>query len=153
MKMKILTLASIALFFIACNSEQKTSSTSDSTTKMADTAVVDAHNAKNSLDWAGSYTGVVPCADCEGIQTELILNPDMTYVLKTNYMGKDTHFPEDRGTFKWDSSGSKVELIGLKDGPNTYFVGEHTLRQLDMEGKEITGPNADRYLLKKAIQK
>ncbi|MBB2149671.1 copper resistance protein NlpE [Pedobacter gandavensis] len=149
MKINNLTLAIIPMFFIACNSDQKASSTSDSTHKTEETASKDPHNAQNSLDWAGTYTGVTPCADCEGIQTELTLNPDMTYILKTNYMGRDTHFPEDRGTFKWDSTGSKVELIGLKDGPNLFFVGENTVRLLDMEGKEVTGPLADHYVLKK----
>lgn len=152
MKMKILTLASISLFFIACNSDQKTASNTDSTKKSADTVINDSHNAKNSLDWAGTYKGVSPCADCEGIQTELTLNSDMTYTLKTNYMGKDTHFPEDHGTFAWDTSGSKVELIGLKGGPGKYFVGENMLKQLDMEGKEITGPLADKYVLKKDMK-
>ena len=152
MKMKILTLASISLFFMACNSDQKTTSNTDSTQKSADTVINDSHNAKNSLDWAGTYKGVTPCADCEGIQTELTLNSDMSYALKTNYMGKDTHFPEDHGTFAWDTSGSKVELIGLKDGPSKYFVGENMLKQLDMEGKEISGPLADKYVLKKEIK-
>lgn len=149
MKINSLTLAVIPLFFMACNSDQKASSTMDTTQKMEETPSKDPHNAQNSLDWAGTYTGVTPCADCEGIQTELTLNPDMTYILKTNYMGKDTHFPEDRGTFKWDSTGAKVELIGLKDRGNTFFVGENMLKQLDMDGKEITGPLADKYVLKK----
>ncbi|MCX2450645.1 copper resistance protein NlpE [Pedobacter sp. PLR] len=147
MKIKILTLACISLFFIACKSNEKNAT---ETIKEAEEIVAaDTHNAQNSLDWAGTYTGVTPCADCEGIQTELTLNPDLTYILKTNYMGKDTHFPEDRGTFKWDSTGSKVELLGLKDRSNLFFVGENTLRQLDMEGKEVTGPLAEKYVLKK----
>ncbi|WP_316823564.1 copper resistance protein NlpE [Pedobacter gandavensis] len=151
MKTKILTLAGISIFFMACNSDQKVSSNSDSTQKTEKTAIYDSHNAQNSLDWAGTYKGVIPCADCEGIQTELTLNPDMTYILKTNYMGKDTHFPEDRGNFKWDNTGSKVELIGLKDQSNTFFVGENILKQLDMDGEQITGPLADKYVLKKAM--
>lgn len=151
MRTKILTLASISMFFMACNSDQKTSSNADSTQKTEETIINDSHNAQNSLDWAGTYKGVIPCADCEGIQTELTLNKDMSYVLKTNYMGKDTHFPEDRGTFKWDSTGSKVELIGLKDQSNTFFVGENMLKQLDMDGQEITGPLADKYILKKVM--
>ena len=27
-------------------------------------APVDSHTARDSLDWAGSYEGVLPCADC-----------------------------------------------------------------------------------------
>ena len=32
-----------------------------------------AHNSRNALDWAGTYEGVLPCADCPGIQTRLSL--------------------------------------------------------------------------------
>lgn len=158
MKKQILTLAAVSVLLWSCTNETKkttnldsaaTTEMADSTVKTGDAAVNDSHNAQNSLDWNGTYKGVLPCADCEGIQTELTLNQDMTFVLKRNYMGRDTKFPEDKGTFKWDSSGSKVELIGLKDQPTHYFVGENKLIQLDMEGKEITGALADKYILKK----
>lgn len=55
---------------------------------------------------------------------------------------------EDKGKFEWDKSGSKVSLIS-KDGKRQYFVGENQLIHLDMDGKEITGPNKDLYILKK----
>ncbi len=56
----------------------------------ADTvAAPDKSNSANSLDWAGEYKGVVPCADCEGIETSLTLNMDQSYQLSTIYLGKD----------------------------------------------------------------
>lgn len=158
MKKQILMLATASIFLWSCTHETKKTTDADSTAKTENPdstlstenkTTSDGHNARTSLDWNGTYKGVLPCADCEGIQTELTLNQDMSFVLKKNYMGKDTKFPQDKGTFQWDSTGSKVELIGLKDQPNTYFVGENKLIQLDMEGKEITGTLADKYVLKK----
>lgn len=158
MKKQILMLATASIFLWSCTNETKKTTDADSTAKTENPdstlstenkTTSDGHNARTSLDWNGTYKGVLPCADCEGIQTELTLNQDMSFVLKKNYMGKDTKFPQDKGTFQWDSTGSKVELIGLKDQPNTYFVGENKLIQLDMEGKEITGTLADKYVLKK----
>lgn len=156
MKQQILTLAAASVLLWSCTNETKKTTIADSTakTEKVDSTVKTDNlpigdNAQTSLDWNGTYKGILPCADCEGIQTELTLNQDMTFVLKRNYMGRDTKFPEDKGTFKWDSSGSKVELIGLKEQPNIYFVGENKLIQLDMEGKEITGALADKYILKK----
>ncbi|UKJ06494.1 copper resistance protein NlpE [Solitalea lacus] len=35
-----------------------------------------------------AYTGILPCADCRGLQTELELYSDNTFVLKETYMGK-----------------------------------------------------------------
>ena len=37
-----------------------------------------AHNSQNSLDWAGVYQGILPCADCEGFDTVITLNWDET---------------------------------------------------------------------------
>jgi len=37
------------------------------------------HTSANSLDWAGVYRGVLPCADCPGIETTLRLATDSTY--------------------------------------------------------------------------
>ncbi|NNG81444.1 copper resistance protein NlpE N-terminal domain-containing protein [Acinetobacter sp. ANC 5378] len=32
---------------------------------------------ETSLDWAGEYKGVFPCADCEGIETDLELKSNV----------------------------------------------------------------------------
>jgi uncharacterized lipoprotein NlpE involved in copper resistance len=43
----------------------------------------DMHNSRNSLDWAGTYEGVLPYADCPGTKTRLTLNYDGSYRLVT----------------------------------------------------------------------
>ena len=61
---------------------------------------MDTHNSQNSLDWQGTYKGITPCADCDGIETELVLNKDLTYVIKTKYLGKgDGKTLEESGNF------------------------------------------------------
>ena len=68
--MKKIILPSIIISFLlfSCqskglqNSEKKNIKATETTTE---TIVV---NAANSLDWAGKYEGVLPCADCEGIK-------------------------------------------------------------------------------------
>jgi uncharacterized lipoprotein NlpE involved in copper resistance len=37
----------------------------------------DMHTSQTSLDWDGSYAGVVPCADCAGIETFITINEDL----------------------------------------------------------------------------
>lgn len=44
--------------------------------------------SQNALDWNGTYKGTLPCADCEGIETELTLNLDGNYLYKATYLGK-----------------------------------------------------------------
>lgn len=108
------------------------------------------HSSKNALDWDGTYKGIVPCADCEGIETTLVLGKELTYTLKTKYLGKsDAKVFEEKGKFNWDKSGQIITLDGIKDAPNKYFVGENKIIQLDMNGKKITGEQADLYILKK----
>lgn len=106
-----------------------------------------ADNSMNSLDWDGMYKGVTPCADCEGIETSLTLSKDNSYVLTTKYLGKSTKMNEMKGTFTWNTEGNTITLSAITDGPNQFFVGENQLTQLDMSGKKITGPLAEKHIL------
>lgn len=151
----IFTLASLVIW--GCNSATNTKSLTDSTAVSdgIDTIAVDqvpgndGHNAKNALDWEGTYKGLTPCADCEGIETEVTLTRDMTFVIKTKYKGKSDKVFEETGSFTWDSKGSNITLEGLKGRPTQFFVGENTLTQLDMDGNKVTGDLAEKYILKK----
>jgi heat shock protein HslJ len=112
--------------------------------------IIDTHNSKNALDWQGTYKGITPCADCEGIATEVILNNDLTYIIKTKYLGKNNEKVfEEKGTFTWDKTGTTIIFNDFKGKPNQYKVGENKLIQLDMKGKIITGALAEKYVLTK----
>ena len=52
----------------------------------------DIHNAETSLDYRGTYRGVLPAADCPGIETTLTLKPDGTYSLHEEYLERDARF-------------------------------------------------------------
>ena len=109
-----------------------------------------AHNSKNSLDWAGVYTGTIPAADGKGIDVRLRLNADQTYTLSYDYIDRPNSQFEGKGSFKWDNKGSTVILnLNEKDMPPYYKVVENALVQLDMKGKQIKGSLADNYILKK----
>lgn len=107
----------------------------------------DGHTAANSLDWSGTYQGIVPCADCEGILTVVTLRKDMTYAFSAAYLGKPGKPIEIAGTFSWNDAGNTVILAGLENRPNKYFVGERHLLQLDMKGNKIEGASASLYRL------
>lgn len=157
MKKQILFLALVVLTAWGCNTETKTKVLTDSNAVSdgIDTSAVDkvpgndTHNAQNSLDWDGTYKGLTPCADCEGIETEVTLKKDMSFVIRTRYKGKSDKFFEEHGSFKWDDKGSNITLEGLKGHSTQFFVGENTLTQLDMDGNKITGELAEMYVLKK----
>jgi len=107
------------------------------------------HNSKNSLDWAGTYMGVVPCADCNGIETRITLNKSGTYTMIRKYMDKGDAI-ETKGTFQWDDAGNTVILTNANDNNVTNFaVGEGKLTQLDLKGNVISGNLANNYVLAK----
>ncbi|WP_214226897.1 copper resistance protein NlpE [Pedobacter sp. B4-66] len=154
MKTQFLSMAIVSILLWSCSNSNKSQKNTDASlidtaTVLDTTTVVDTHNAQTSLDWNGTYKGITPCADCEGIETEVTLNKDMTFIVKTIYKGKSDKVFEEKGSFKWDATGSKISLEGLKDRPSQFFVGENTLTQLDLEGNRITGALAEKYILKK----
>lgn len=107
-------------------------------------------NSETSLDWDGVYVGTTPCANCEGIETELTLGKDKTFVLNTKYIGKGAEkINTEKGTFSWDESGSVIVLNSLEHKPNQYKVGENHLVQMDMQGKIVEGSLASKYILQK----
>lgn len=138
--------------FAACNNQSQPAAIAAALPQKNDTlpaTVATADNSAASLDWAGIYKGVVPCADCEGIETTITLNADKTYVLATRYMGKKQTAIEEKGSFSWNDAGAIVTLAGLKEKPSQYQVGENKITQLDMSGNKITGDMADKYVLLK----
>ena len=108
------------------------------------------HTSKTSLDWDGVYRGILPCADCEGIETTITLSKDAHYTLATKYLGKSDSVYEISGKFSWGEQGNMIRLSGGSSNPPTYFVGENTLTQLDQDGKRITGELAGKYILRKS---
>lgn len=42
------------------------------------------------VSWPGYYDGNLPCADCPGIETQLWVRSDSTFILRQRYIGKDS---------------------------------------------------------------
>ncbi|MDR1173143.1 MAG: copper resistance protein NlpE [Bacteroidales bacterium] len=107
-------------------------------------------NTSNPTSFHGTYLGILPCADCSGIETEIVLHKDNTYVKKTRYLGKgDDQKMEETGTYKWNKSENEIILNGITDEPNKYFVEEGAIVQADMDGERITGELSMYCILRK----
>lgn len=146
--MKNLLLLLISIAFIACHNSAKTGGKDNAAT--ADTEVVT----------TTTYSGVLPCADCEGIATELTLsanaeNKENHFTMKETYQGKNLSFPSEgnfavlQGTPS-DPAATVIQLNPDKDrNLQRYFqkVSGNELRQLDNEMRPIDSKN--NYSLKK----
>ena len=150
MKKLVILCLSILFVIIGCDKKVKNELSNEVNTDSTQLDVIDYHTTKISLDYVGSYKGITPCADCEGIETTLFLTDESNYVLKTKYLGKkEVAVNEQKGTYSWNEAGNTVILSGIKNGPSQYFVGENYVTQLDSEGNKITGDLADKYILQK----
>jgi uncharacterized lipoprotein NlpE involved in copper resistance len=143
MKIKILPIAFIAISFclFSCNFGEKKN---HSISMMAD-------NSKVSVDWEGTYSGIIPCADCEGIFIVVTLNNTSTYEMTLNYLGKDFEVTLE-GNFSWNDQGSIITLDIEGEGMKMFKVGENRIIMLDIHGNEITGELAGNYILEKVDQ-
>ncbi len=152
--MKYLFTICIVFLAMACNhaekhAEQVTDKATDTTASAADTTSIIAEPAIT----VEHYAGIIPCADCTGIETEIDLKSDNTYMVHSIYLGRKStgagsnEFSEN-GT--WMKHGADtIHLANRKNGPSMYIRTDSSLVQLDMKGNMITGKLADKYILKK----
>jgi heat shock protein HslJ len=151
-------LISLAVLVIGCKNGQdkKTSNTiKDSTaptTENSDTVPDPAHNSRNSLDYHGTYSGIIPCADCEGILTEIQLFKDGSFSKTVQYLGKEDEGRTEKGNYTWNTEGSGISIPSSGNETQLYKVGENVLFHLDKEGNRIEGDLVENYKLTKASE-
>src|SRR5215472_17451945 len=103
----------------------------------------DMHNSRNSLDWAGTYEGVLPCADCPtGTKTRLTLNPDDSYRLVTQAEVSQNAEKSVSGVFTWQPNGNAITL-DERGGRQQFSVGEGRLTLLRPESGASQSPAAN----------
>ena len=146
----------VILSIFSCKDEEEPSNTTENIDNK-ETGVIlqepgydEAHTSRNSLDWEGTYTGVLPSDDCEGIDTSISLDKDQTYLLKLRYLGtleKESKEFISEGKFTWDENGNNITLEGAKDGSRKFKVGENYLMPLDKNAIEIEGIPGNNYKL------
>lgn len=128
--------------------EHKDSTIQKEPINSSDTNIIDTHNAKTSIDWVGTYEGILPCADCPGIKTTVTLNKDETIKVVSEYM-KGNQKLIDEGHFQWTADNNALYLDTKDKNRHFYRVGENKLIILSQEGEDIKGPLADKYILLK----
>lgn len=139
------------LAILTCLAACGASTPDESPTATDDGPADAAHNSRNALDWDGTYTGTLPCADCDGIRTIIRLDSDGSYERERLYLGRSEQPLRDSGTFSWNAAGSIITLAAA-DEPSRYQVGENRLFLLDDNGQRISGEMADRYILEKTLR-
>jgi copper homeostasis protein (lipoprotein) len=89
-----------------------------------------------AFDVPGTWVGMIPCADCEGIRMTLDLFSDHGFILRQEYLGKN-RASVDLGRWSLTEDG-KLTLRGGSEVPWLFGAAdEGTLRKLDARGQEI----------------
>ena len=113
-------------------------------------AVKSTQNAQNSLNWQGKYKGLLPCADCSGIETVLKLNSDHTYELDEKYQDDRTTHNKyiTKGKFEFDKTGTIITLDKAA-GNRQYLIGKNHIEELSTDGTKKVGSLEAFYILTK----
>ncbi|POT55855.1 copper homeostasis/adhesion lipoprotein NlpE [Citrobacter amalonaticus] len=85
-----------------------------------------------------SWRGVLPCADCEGIETSLFLEKDGTWVMNERYQGVRDEPSSFASYGSWARTADKLVLTDSKGEKSYYRAKGESLEMLDREGNPIT---------------
>lgn len=127
--MKIKAKLIFLVFFVLLSGYQIPSVEKDQARKLE-------HNSQNALDWTGAYTGVTPCADCEGIKTLLVLKDDYRFEKHLIYLGKSEEPFVQEGVFNFLEDGNRIALQ-FSERVVYFHIGEDQIFLLDQEGERI----------------
>lgn len=100
-------------------------------------------------NFSGTFSGLIPCADCPGIELTVSFNPDSSFLESMIYQERNSSF-KDSG--QWDRDGKilKVKYNNEQATPRYFLIkSDSTIAWLDADKKEIEGPLKEHYILKK----
>lgn len=144
----LLGLTLVCASLMSCVDMSSSGSNNAVDTASTDTeATATVANSPNSAAIAGTYEATIPCADCPGIKTTIVINNDETFRITSEYLERDSKF-EDNGKLMWHDNGTVLHLKG-KDTDLKLKVGEDQLYHLDEDGQTIEGDLAENYIYKK----
>lgn len=97
----------------------------------------------SSKDFAGTFTGALPCADCPGIDETLQLNPDGSFKLTDVYRDRPAGTHSITGSWNSEEKDTRVRLDPNSKGEaDRVFAisGTDALEAVGSDGKPLPGP-------------
>ena len=154
--MKTLALATLLLVTtgVQAASDADTPPTSDNSAAVQIDADTDTQPASDdsaetqALNHTGTYSGTLPCAVCDGIQTKLTIS-DGAYTLVSTRLGLDEDSEEISGVYRTTTDKQYLQLDNQTDRL-TFYIGDGylELRQPDGEKIDPEQPDEDFRLLR-----
>lgn len=94
---------------------------------------------------AQTYRGVIPCADCEGIEVTLLLQQGGEYRLNERYLGTDVSGDPQHG--RWTRTAEMLVLVSDKGEKRYFRPRDSGLEMMDTQGNPIQSTNSYRLQL------
>jgi len=116
----------------------------------SDSSTVSETGYKDSASYEGTYSGILPCTSCDGIETSITLYPDHSFLMKEIYKNDTPDSFLNKGKYDVKDNRLYIKLDGAGvERPVMYKISPNALTQLDMDGNEIKGEFANHYILMK----
>ncbi|MCI4567274.1 copper resistance protein NlpE [Lysobacter sp. CFH 32150] len=153
MNQKLLAIACISLFaVVACKKPEPVETASAPEPAVpAEQApapvALESEPARSAADvpfdvkgFAGQFVGMLPCADCPGIDTRVTLNADGTFTLLETYQDRKVKTTPVDGTWSVEADDKHIRLdpnSKAEDDRLYEILSNDEIRLLDQEGKHI----------------
>ncbi|MGH8073215.1 MAG: copper resistance protein NlpE [Lysobacter sp.] len=149
MNKQLLALACLTVLAVAaCKPEPAETAAGQPASAEAAPAVADVVPSSENLSsdnpgfdmkgFAGTFSGTLPCADCPGIDTTLVLNPDGTYDINEAYQDSESVVAKMDGTWTVEADDQQIRLDpnSKSEQDRLYAITSNDeITQLDLEGK------------------
>ena len=90
----------------------------------------------------GTYNGVLPCADCDGLQTSLTLDGAGNYTIQSTKLGKKQENKQDSGVYRTTTDKQYLQLDNQTDRL-TFYIGDGYLELRQPDGEKIDPEQPD----------
>jgi len=104
---------------------------------MTDTQTLQPVQSETLQPMQQSWRSVLPCADCEGIETSLFLEKDGSWVMNEHYLGGKGEPSSFASYGSWARTADKLVLTDSKGEKRYYRAKGEALEMLDLEGNPI----------------
>jgi len=95
---------------------------------------------------SGTYEGILPCADCPGLQTLITFNSDSTFYMEETYLERSDKPIITNGT--WALDGDIITFTADDYKFEYKLISDKEIRWAP-DGEEITGTDLNWSLFKK----
>ena len=97
--------------------------------------------AANNAAFLGTYNGVLPCADCDGLQVSLTLTGG-NYTIQSTKLGKKQENKQDSGVYRTTTDKQYLQLDN-NAGNLTFQIGNGYLELRRPDGEKLDPSQPD----------